>query len=254
MSRPILDAVSEEKKRLFTIPLTLDEIVGFHVAADILGTRNPTNLAYQYIRNQIDEAKQKNAKEFDRLFPIRREKVLKRSRERKKQARRATKSQPPSANVININKAQRSKLVPCLWDGKPSQAGICEDCKVELDKPKITREKLDDLPYGAIELDASGTILEYNKAESEMSRVSHGNAMRKNFFTRIAPCADVQDFHERYDNFLKGNKPSKEFQFTYRFKHGTVHVLITFLRLDARRALVVTKKVEEDIKQGRRDL
>lgn len=154
-----------------------------------------------------------------------------------------------SESAANSLSLEAEQTVACVFCGKPSEGGLCAGCKDDLtSEPKMVKAKLDDLPYGAIQLNAEGTIVAYNKAEYEMSRVSHRQAIGKNFFTDIAPCADIQEFHGRYDAFLKGERPSEEFRFKYKFDHASVHVLITFIRLDSHRVLVTAKK---DLKAAR---
>lgn len=59
-------------------------------------------------------------------------------------------------------------------------------------------DKLDALPYGAILVDEEGKILFYNKEEEERAGRAREDVLDKNFFTEVAPCAQIRDFHEQF--------------------------------------------------------
>lgn len=94
----------------------------------------------------------------------------------------------------------------------------------------LSQADLDELPFGIIKLRADGTILAFNKAEQELSRISHKRIVGRNFFTDIAPCTDVKAFRGRFKKFLAGDKETEDFEFTYNFRNGGTHVFIIFLR------------------------
>ena len=58
--------------------------------------------------------------------------------------------------------------------------------------------QLDQLPFGAIRLDASGKIRGYNRFESRLSGLDPNGVIGKNFFTEVAPCTNVQSFAGRF--------------------------------------------------------
>jgi photoactive yellow protein len=207
----------------------------FKAVAELRGS-TVSNLLHQYVIKLIREEKAHDPEEFARAVELVREVPVI--------------EQTADTKVVGIHRVRNGKAVPCIWDGKPSKGGICEDCRKELTSdPKMTRAKLNELLYGTMLLSERGTILEYNKAETEMARVTHKRAFGKNFFTDIAPCADVQDFYGRYESFLRGNKQREEFEFKYPFK-GYERVLITFIRVDERRALVTAQKALEMPRHG----
>jgi photoactive yellow protein len=135
---------------------------------------------------------------------------------------------------------------PCTSCKRPSEGGLCDECREELTgSAKVTREKLDSLPYGVIYLDREGKILGFNKEESNVSHLTRQRAIGKNFFTEVAPCEEVKELHGRYDAFMRGEGPAGGFDVTYPFDGGkrTVRVLISFVRVDENRALVIAKKI-----------
>jgi photoactive yellow protein len=63
---------------------------------------------------------------------------------------------------------------------------------------ELTEEEFHRLPFGAIQLDAEGRILRYNDYESQLSGIHKDEAIGKHFFTELAPCTDVKEFHGRF--------------------------------------------------------
>jgi photoactive yellow protein len=96
----------------------------------------------------------------------------------------------------------------------------------------LTPEEVDLLPFGAIELDASGTILKYNDFESALAGISKKSAIGKNFFTHVAPCTNVQDFHGRFKKGVANKELHETFRYHFAFKHNPCNVTITLLYSD----------------------
>jgi photoactive yellow protein len=93
-------------------------------------------------------------------------------------------------------------------------------------------ERLDELPFGAIVIDVTGTVLEYNEYESRLSLRDREAVIGRNFFRDIAPCTAVRGFEGRLRDFLKLREQiSESFDYFFPFPHGAVDVTITFLRL-----------------------
>jgi photoactive yellow protein len=93
---------------------------------------------------------------------------------------------------------------------------------------QMTREQLDELPYGVIELSADGTILSYNAGESRLSGRSPEKVIGQNFFTGVAPCTDVREFHGRFLDLIEHRAVNHEFEFVFTFE-PPVTVNITML-------------------------
>jgi photoactive yellow protein len=82
----------------------------------------------------------------------------------------------------------------------------------------MTPEELDTLPYGMIQLDASGRILRYNAVESRLASLPQAQAVGKQFFTEIAPCTKVQAFYGRFREGVIREALDTSFQFHFAFK------------------------------------
>lgn len=97
----------------------------------------------------------------------------------------------------------------------------------------MTPEELDSLPFGIIKLDGEGVILEYNTYESELARLPKQDVIGKNFFTEIAPCTDVQEFHGRFREGVAARSLNVKFRYVFTFKHNPRDVLVTLFYSEA---------------------
>ena len=66
--------------------------------------------------------------------------------------------------------------------------------RLEMDDEQV----YDNLPFGMVKMTKEGTVVAYNKAESEIAGVAPGNAIGKHFFTQIAPCTNNFMVAEKY--------------------------------------------------------
>ena len=82
----------------------------------------------------------------------------------------------------------------------------------------MTPEELDQLPYGMIQLDATGRILRYNAVESRLASLPQAQALGRQFFTEIAPCTKVQEFYGRFREGVVRESLDATFQFHFAFK------------------------------------
>ena len=85
---------------------------------------------------------------------------------------------------------------------------------------------LDQLAFGAIQLDATGKILEYNSAEGDITGRDPKSVIGKNFFKDVAPCTDSREFRGRFEDGVKeGNLNTMfEYVFDYQMKPTKVKV------------------------------
>ena len=90
-------------------------------------------------------------------------------------------------------------------------------------------EELDALPFGAIQLDAEGTILAYNKTEERISGRRREDVVGKNFFRDVAPCTRVQRFFGAFQAGVERRELNEVFDFTFRFPSGARDVRIRMI-------------------------
>lgn len=108
--------------------------------------------------------------------------------------------------------------------------------RIEVDVDLLMQEvgslspvELDALPFGAIQLDETGTILTYNKAEERLSGRKAESVVGKNFFRDIAPCTRVKRFHGTFEIGVQRQKLNEVFDFLFRFPSGAREVRIRMI-------------------------
>ena len=116
-------------------------------------------------------------------------------------------------------------------DTKNITHGICAECYSGefIDKPLslLSEEEFDLLPFGGFMLDREAIVVKYNKMEESLSRFDRKDVIGKNFFSDIAPCTQVKDFLDRYQQLLASDVADLvQFDFVYMFGRGLVHVNI----------------------------
>ncbi len=97
----------------------------------------------------------------------------------------------------------------------------------------MSQADVDRLPFGAIKLDESGTVLGYNATEAHLTGRDPKKVVGKNFFTEVAPCTNVQRFAGRYRRGVQEGKLHEKFRYRFDFEMEPVDVLVT-LFFDAR--------------------
>ncbi|MFO8154858.1 MAG: photoactive yellow protein [Pseudomonadota bacterium] len=83
---------------------------------------------------------------------------------------------------------------------------------------KMGEGQLDKLAFGAIQLDADGTILQYNSAEGDITGRDPKSVIGKNFFTDVAPCTDSKEFRGRFDEGVKQGSLNSMFEYTFDYQ------------------------------------
>ena len=103
----------------------------------------------------------------------------------------------------------------------------------------MREEELDNLPFGAIQLDTDGKILKYNSYESRLAGVKKENAIGKNFFTDVAPCTNVQGFYGRFKDGVEKKTLHEKFRYHFAFKNNPVDVTVTLFYSDITKSIWV---------------
>jgi photoactive yellow protein len=90
----------------------------------------------------------------------------------------------------------------------------------------MSPDELDQLPYGMIQLDASGRILKFNSVESRLASLPQQAQIGKHFFTEVAPCTKVQEFYGRFKEGVVREALDTSFQFHFAFKQNPRDVTV----------------------------
>jgi photoactive yellow protein len=92
---------------------------------------------------------------------------------------------------------------------------------------RMSEAQLDGLPFGAIRLDANGTVLSYNSAESKLTGRDPKRVIGRNFFTDVAPCTNVQAFAGRFREGMARKELHAIFPYRFDFKMAPRDVTVT---------------------------
>lgn len=91
----------------------------------------------------------------------------------------------------------------------------------------LTNAQLDALPFGAIQLDREGTILQFNEYEANLSNRRAPETVGRNFFHDVAPCTNVREFYGVFRDGLERGELNETFDYRFAFKQGPRNVRVT---------------------------
>ncbi len=90
----------------------------------------------------------------------------------------------------------------------------------------MSGDELDRLPYGMIQLDATGRILKYNAVESRLAQLPQDATIGKKFFSEVAPCTKVRQFYGQFKDGVLHESLDTTFQFHFAFKQNPRDVTV----------------------------
>ncbi|KAA8984507.1 MULTISPECIES: photoactive yellow protein [Gammaproteobacteria] len=109
---------------------------------------------------------------------------------------------------------------------------------------EMSDRDIDQLAFGAINLDANGKILSYNKAEGEITGRKPEEVIGKNFFTEVAPCTKTDDFFGKFQEGVKSGNLSTMFEYTFDYQMKPTKVKVHMKKsLDGNSYWVFVKRV-----------
>jgi photoactive yellow protein len=82
----------------------------------------------------------------------------------------------------------------------------------------MSDSEIDELPFGAIELDASGRILRYSVVEGAITGRDPQAVIGKNFFTEVAPCTDTPRFRGEFDQGVRTGALETMFEYVFDYE------------------------------------
>ncbi|GEM_PF-860742 len=77
--------------------------------------------------------------------------------------------------------------------------------------------RLDELPWGVIQLSPEGVVLQYNRYEEGLAGRRAAEVIGRNFFTEVAPCTDVKEFAGRFREGVTRGALHETFDFEMAF-------------------------------------
>ncbi|MDP2379920.1 MAG: photoactive yellow protein [Pseudohongiella sp.] len=92
----------------------------------------------------------------------------------------------------------------------------------------MSSAQIDQLAFGAIQLDPTGTIVQYNETEGAITGRSPSQVIGKNFFRDVAPCTNTPKFKGAFDKVVKERGSIMlEYTFDYQMAPTKVKVHMT---------------------------
>ena len=86
--------------------------------------------------------------------------------------------------------------------------------------------QIDELPFGAIQLDAAGKVLSYNAAESSITGRRKDAVIGRNFFQEVAPCCNKPGFRGVFDAGVAAGRLNAIFDYVFDYKMNPTRVKI----------------------------
>jgi photoactive yellow protein len=90
----------------------------------------------------------------------------------------------------------------------------------------MSPKQIDDLAFGAIQLDTQGKILRYNEAEAQITGRNAGAVIGSNFFRDVAPCTNTAKFKGVFDAGVRTNTLNTMFEYVFDYKMNPTKVKI----------------------------
>lgn len=91
---------------------------------------------------------------------------------------------------------------------------------------KMSGKQLNDLAFGAIQLDAGGKIVTYNAAEADITGRDAASVIGKNFFREVAPCTNTPKFKGMFDAGVKAGNLNTMFEYVFDYNMQPTKVKI----------------------------
>lgn len=96
---------------------------------------------------------------------------------------------------------------------------LVEFGKADIDNSiaKMSAREIDQLAFGAIQLDRTGKVLKYNVAEGQITGRTPTDVIGKNFFKEVAPCTNTPAFYGEFERGVREGKLSTMFEYVFDY-------------------------------------
>lgn len=91
---------------------------------------------------------------------------------------------------------------------------------------KMSAKDVNELAFGAIQIDKAGKIASYNEKEGQITGRSPTSVVGKNFFTEVAPCTNTPKFKGEFDKGVKDGNLNTMFEYTFDYNMTPTKVKI----------------------------
>jgi len=93
-----------------------------------------------------------------------------------------------------------------------------DQADVENTLANMNDKDLDNLAFGAVQVDSTGKILAYNAAESDITGRNSDDVIGKNFFEEVAPCTKSPEFHGKFKEGVQNGELDTVFEYTFDYQ------------------------------------
>lgn len=83
---------------------------------------------------------------------------------------------------------------------------------------QMSDSQLNDIAFGAIQLDKQGIILQYNAAEGAITGRDPKQVIGKSFFREVAPCTNSPQFKGRFDEGVRNDNLNTMFEYIFDYE------------------------------------
>ena len=94
----------------------------------------------------------------------------------------------------------------------------------------MSAKQIDDLAFGAIQLDAAGTIMTFNLMEGAMTGRDPKAVIGKNFFKDVAPCTSTPAFEGVFREGVKNDDLNTIIEYTFDYQMTATKVKVHMKR------------------------
>ena len=94
-----------------------------------------------------------------------------------------------------------------------------------------SQSSLTKLPYGLLELNASGLVVRYAPAFENISTLKSNEVLGHNFFTQVVPITEVNECQARFRLFMENGQTTDRFSTTFPSEQGPVKVQILLAQI-----------------------
>jgi photoactive yellow protein len=95
---------------------------------------------------------------------------------------------------------------------------------------RMSAKQIDDLAFGAIQLDGDGTVMTFNLAEGKMTGRDPRAVIGKNFFREVAPCTSTPAFEGVFREGVKNDNLNTIIEYTFDYEMTPTKVKVHMKR------------------------
>jgi photoactive yellow protein len=94
----------------------------------------------------------------------------------------------------------------------------------------LTDDQLDNLDFGVVKVDDAGVVIYTNRYEAELTAVPAERALRRNYFTELAPCTNNRLFFGTFRKGVASGAMNLLFFYTFTYKMSPTEVKVHMYR------------------------